>query len=57
VGQAIVRTNAAGEAYFEAGRFRSSVQGNVTFTVLDVKKPEKPYDSARNNETADTASR
>ena len=57
VGQAIVRTNAAGEAYFEAGRFRSSVQGNVTFTVFDVKKPEKPYDSARNNETADTASR
>jgi hypothetical protein len=56
-GQAIVRTNAAGEAYFEAGRFRSSVQGNVTFTVLDVVKPAKPYDSARNNETADTASR
>jgi hypothetical protein len=56
-GQAVVRTNSAGEANFDAGRFRSSVQGNVTFTVLNVSMPEKPYDPARNNETADTASR
>ncbi|MFM9002000.1 MAG: PKD domain-containing protein [Opitutia bacterium] len=56
-GQAVVRTDAAGRSYFEAGRFRSSVQGNVTFTVLDVQKPTKPYDPARNNDVADTASR
>jgi len=56
-GRAQVRTNAAGEVYFNAGRFRSSLQGNVTFTVLDVKKPEKPYDPARNNEVSDVASR
>ncbi|MFM7399263.1 MAG: PKD domain-containing protein [Verrucomicrobiota bacterium] len=56
-GRAQVRTNAAGEVYFNAGRFRSSLQGNVTFTVLDVKKPEKPYDPALNNEVSDVASR
>lgn len=56
-GSARVRTNAAGEAYFEAGRFRSSVQGNVTFSVVDVRKPDKPYDPARNNEVSDVASR
>ncbi|MBM3826480.1 MAG: PKD domain-containing protein [Verrucomicrobia bacterium] len=56
-GRAQVRTNAAGEVYFNAGRFRSSLQGDVTFTVLDVKKPEKPYDPALNNEVSDVASR
>lgn len=56
-GRTVVRTNAAGEAYFNAGRFRSSVVGAVTFTVIDVVKPEKPYDPLLNNESADTASR
>lgn len=56
-GRTQVRTNAAGEAYFNAGRFRSSVLGDVTFTVVDVVKPEKPYDPLLNNETEDTASR
>ncbi|MFM9017654.1 MAG: hypothetical protein ACKOLZ_09155, partial [Verrucomicrobiota bacterium] len=56
-GRAQVRTNAAGEVYFNAGRFHSSLQGNVTFTVLDVTKPEKPYDPALNNEVSVVASR
>lgn len=56
-GRKIVRTNAAGLALFEAGRYRSSLQGDVTFSVIDVKKPEKPYDPDLNNESEDTASR
>lgn len=56
-GSAIVRTNSAGEAVVEAGRYRSNVTGSVTFTVLNVKKPAKPYDSTRNNQTSSTATR
>ncbi len=56
-GSTVIRTTPAGVAYFEAGRFSSTVRGDVTFSVVDVKKPAKPYDPSLNNETSDLANR
>lgn len=56
-GGAVVRTNAQGRAYFDAGRHQSGVRGSVVFTVVEVKKPVKPYAPGLNAETSATATR